>query len=249
MADRIMNLVLSECTDENRWEAEHFIKHSFASAYSANLGVIMPRLMTLRNRRNDLLAAFGMRSAAEGKLFLETYLDEPIEQIISERTNRRTRRNQVVEIGNLAVATKGFVRSAILAATDFLNEQGCDWVAFTGTRKLLNSFRSLGLNPIRICKAIPERLDFDSRSQWGTYFDNEPGVAIGCVQDGYAAIHSKLASITDFNTSIAGNRCFKTSKRSSYRKGEQNADEDYEDCAHCDFVRSCLEGRSGRTGQ
>lgn len=177
-------MILTECSGEDRKEAENFIKDAYASAYGANLEFFMPRLMKLRNNHNELLAACGMRSAKDDRLFLEKYIDKPIEQIIRESTGEDAKRNQIVEIGNLAVSANGIVRKTIIAVINRLYEEGYDWVAFTGTKKLLNSFRSLGLDPVQICKADPERLDIESRMNWGSYFDNEPVVMIGNIQYG-----------------------------------------------------------------
>ena len=182
--NKMSKMILTECSGEDRKEAENFIKDAYASAYGANLEFFMPRLMKLRNNHNELLAACGMRSAKDDRLFLEKYIDKPIEQIIRESTGEDAKRNQIVEIGNLAVSANGIVRKTIIAVINRLYEEGYDWVAFTGTKKLLNSFRSLGLDPVQICKADPERLDIESRMNWGSYFDNEPVVMIGNIQYG-----------------------------------------------------------------
>src|SRR3546814_3987285 len=47
-------------------------------------------------------AALGYRRADCGPLFLETYLDKPVEQHVADIIGRRVERSEIVEIGNFA---------------------------------------------------------------------------------------------------------------------------------------------------
>jgi hypothetical protein len=54
---------------------------------------------------------------------------------------------------------------------------------FTGADTVMNVFRHLGLAPRELCIADPQLLG-DARHDWGTYYDHEPRVMAGRIQDG-----------------------------------------------------------------
>jgi len=180
--------VLKESAAEERGEVEEFIMECFASAYGARLNSFMPRLFRLATRRSEVVAAFGIRSAREGKLFLETYLDAPIERAIEDKTGIKLQRENVVEVGNLAAIYPGAVRWMIVALTVKLYEEGFEWVVFTGTVALRNAFDKLGLLPVVIGPAKPERLDAGESSRWGAYYDTRPMVMAGNIRYGLNAM-------------------------------------------------------------
>ena len=181
---------LNECQEASCIEVEHFIRETFAAAYGAEVRSFMPRLLAIRSKENELLAAFGVRSAEKGRLFLENYLDRPIEQVIAEKSGALPQRTRIAEIGNLAAIYPGAVRWMIVALTVMLYEEGYDWVVFTGTTALRNGFNNLGLHPVEICPARIERLAPEERERWGTYYDNKPLVMIGNIREGFRAMRA-----------------------------------------------------------
>ena len=183
---------LSECAHPDaRAKVERFIHDTFASAYSAEIHSFMPRLLAIRAKQNgELLAAFGVRSAEKEKLFLENYLDQPVERVIAEKSGVLPQRNRIAEIGSLAAVYPGAVRWMIVALTVMLYEEGYDWVAFTGTTALRNGFNNLGVHPVEICPARVEQLDPAERAHWGSYYDNQPVVMFGNIREGFRAMRS-----------------------------------------------------------
>ena len=181
---------LTECRDSDRTEVESFIRETFALAYGADVHGFMPRLLAVCLKNGDLLAAFGVRSAKEERLFLENYFDQSIEQMIEEKVGVKLDRSKIVEIGNLAAIYPGGVRWMIVALTVMLYEEGYEWVVFTGTLALRNGFNKLGLHPIEICPARVERLDAEERDCWGTYYDNQPIVMIGNIRQGFQSMRA-----------------------------------------------------------
>ncbi|HQT27273.1 MAG TPA: thermostable hemolysin, partial [Burkholderiales bacterium] len=103
---------------EDRKEIERFIFDSFSQSHGAHVHHFMPQLLTLRGGDGKLFAACGLRIAGSERLFLEAYLDEPIDEVISRKTGKRVGRADIVEIGNLAGFTPGIGRRliAVLAA-------------------------------------------------------------------------------------------------------------------------------------
>lgn len=154
------------------------IRRRFEREHQARLTHFMPGLLGLMDADNAIVGAAGCRPAAGGALFLERYIDVPIEAAIAAETGEPVARHEVVEVGNLAAEGPGSARLLIVALTDWLAAQGYRWVAFTGTRGLLNSFRRLGLAPRVLAPADPARMG-DALPQWGRYYAQQPQVVFG----------------------------------------------------------------------
>lgn len=75
----------------------------------------MPCLFGLEADDGSLHGAVGCRGAATQALFLEHYLDEPIEDLIAARVGTSVERADVVEVGNLAARGAGMSRLLIVA--------------------------------------------------------------------------------------------------------------------------------------
>ena len=176
-----------------RVTAEQFISRRFHESYASRVELFMPRLFTLRQQNGDICGAFGLRSANR-KLFLEQYLDTPIDQVIAARTGRATERRSIVEVGHFSGAFPGSARAMIELLTEQLHREGVEWVAFTGTTALRNTFSRLGLAPIDIQAATVDRLPEDERAAWGSYYDNSPRVLVGNVGEGFRAMHGGASS-------------------------------------------------------
>ena len=172
-------LELVPLNDEaGRQAAVDFIRRRFNQAHQARVSHFMPQLFGLQSDDGTLYGAAGCRQADTGALFLERYLDVPIEQAILERSGIQVERHQIVEVGNLAAEGVGTARALIVKLTRLLALQGFRWVTFTGTQGLLNSFYRLGLAPQSLGLADPARMGA-SLAEWGRYYDSQPQVVFG----------------------------------------------------------------------
>ncbi|MDG9758198.1 thermostable hemolysin [Pseudomonas sediminis] len=164
---------------------EQFVCQRFELQHGARIRHFMPCLFGLENQAGQLLGAVGVRSGNSGPLFLERYLDEPIQSAIGARLgNSVPGRGELVEVGNLAADSPGAARLLIVALTDLLVALGFRWVTFTGTPTLLNSFQRLGLTPIALGEADPARMG-EELADWGSYYDNRPLVMAGDIHGGH----------------------------------------------------------------
>ena len=179
---------LHEHCDEARGEIEGFIRQCFASSHGATVSHFMPRLFSLRTKRGDLIAAFGLRAAHRSPLFLETYLDRPIDDLLQSRLGESVRREDIIEVGNLSALYPGAARWLIVALTAMLHDEGYKWVTFTGTSALRNGFSRLGLRPVELGAATLEHLPVADRANWGSYYDHAPMVMAGDITYGYRAL-------------------------------------------------------------
>jgi hypothetical protein len=177
--------------DSNRAQTERYVRLCFNRMYGADIRKFMPVLMSLRNDGGRLLGTLGFRAAQEGPLFLEQYLDRPVEQELASNISRPVDRGGLVEVGNLAVSVSGGGRWLITALTSYLYSAGADWVVFTAGPALRNSFTRLGIELLDLGPAEPERLPPEERSFWGNYYDQKPRVMAGHVPQGHEVMQRR----------------------------------------------------------
>jgi len=159
-----------------RAEAERFIRDVFFDAHGARLGTLMPEILAERDGDGRLLAACGLRGAAENALFLERYLDRPIEDGIGATGARGVDRARIVEVGNLAVRAPYTARHLIATLTEYLLAGEAEWSVFTAVPALRNAFARLGVPFHRLGVARIEALPERDRAAWGRYYDKVPEV-------------------------------------------------------------------------
>lgn len=173
---------------DGRAELELFIAAAFKQSYGAEIRHFCDVLLGCRDGQGNWIAALGYTLAANGPVFLEQYLDEPIEAALRVRVTHPVPRAEIVEVGNLASTHPGAARALIISTTRVLHGMGLRWVAFTATVSLLNSFTRLRLQPQVLADADPGRLD-DAGSCWGSYYETQPKVMFGDIRYGYGQLN------------------------------------------------------------
>jgi hypothetical protein len=170
-------------THPQRTSFEHFIAARFHRAYGARVAHFSPHLLGVRDALARWQASSGYTPAGGRPLFLEQYLDRPIQDSLAGGIGRPVAREGIVEVGNLAAVSAGMARTLIPLLARHLHRLGYEWVVFTATRELRNSFRRLGLNPLRLARADPARLP-DGGASWGSYYEHDPLVMAGRIVRG-----------------------------------------------------------------
>lgn len=172
---------------KERAEVERFIIDVYAEKYGAKIEVHYPVLMSVRDENGKILAATGFRSAEDDVLFLEQYLNAPIEFVL------KTPRSEIVEIGNLASDGGGASLYLFAALAAYLNYKGFSKAVMTSTDFLERRLRHMGLNPKRHVKADPALLLYDGEN-WGSYYDTQPHVLSGSISIGYKKLQKQLGA-------------------------------------------------------
>lgn len=163
-----------------------FIRRRFEQAYGARPVLQMPPLVALASAQGTLLAAVGVRDAGQARLFLEDYLDQPLEALLRGVPSGR---ETVVEIAHLAGVESGISRPLFAALAVWLQAGGKTWVVCTGTAQLRNSFRHMGIGVMDLGAADPCRLPDGGRC-WGRYYECQPRVLAMNVAEGVASLQS-----------------------------------------------------------
>ena len=172
-----------------RTKAEDYIAQHFNKVYGAQICSFLPTLMTMRCK-SGFSAAVGMRSAAQGTLFLEQYLDAPIEKCITKHTDKTAHRNEVVEIGNLVSTQKGTSHLLFILIAAALIKTDNKWMVFTATGQVAKILHRLNFKTISLCEANQSRINQqDKQEQWGEYYSTRPQVLVGDLGQVFDLIH------------------------------------------------------------
>jgi hypothetical protein len=166
---------------------EQFIHRTYAACHGADVRDFMPALVTLRDDAGTLLAAAGYRCAGGQGLFLERYLDRPVEQLLAHGGAAQPARQHIVEVGQLVASRAGEGRRLILQLGPHLADQGYDWVVSTLTQELRHLFARLGMAPMTLGTADPAALGAEARD-WGSYYEHHPQVLAGRIAPALQAL-------------------------------------------------------------
>jgi len=173
--------------DLERQSVENFIKATYEKNYAANIQVDYPFLMSVRNKKGEVLAALGFRYAGNTSLFLEHYTDRPIESILC------CPRDEIVEIGNLASAGQGALNLLFAALASYLKNRNICYAAITGTDALHRHFKKMGFAPSKICDADLSAV-LEEGQQWGSYYATQPRVLVGSLETAVKRFKSLLGA-------------------------------------------------------
>jgi hypothetical protein len=159
---------------------ERFIAERFRKVYGARVSHFCAHLLGLCDAAGTWHAAAGYTPAASGALFLEQYLDRPVEDALSQAVGTPVARGHIVEVGNLAAVPPGFARSFVPALGRFLVQRDYRWAVFTATREVRAILRRLCFKAYALAPATPTRLP-DHGAAWGSYYTHKPSVMAGCI--------------------------------------------------------------------
>lgn len=169
-------------SDPGRESVERFIHRVFVRRFGARVQRFAPQLVCLRDPDSgDIVAAAGYRRASSGPLFLERYLERPIEQSLAEPGQLPVAREGIVEVGHLAAERAGEGRRLIVRLAHHLAAQDTQWVVSTLTEELRHLFVRMGITPLALGRADATALG-DQATEWGSYYEHHPVVLAGQMQ-------------------------------------------------------------------
>jgi hypothetical protein len=177
---------LIDASHPERKRVEAFIAQRFLEVHGARITAFMPELLALFDHQGAVLAAVGMRDASLENLFLEYYLDIPVEQAIAgpaAQGHTNVERERIVEIGNLASSDRLASRLLFKILARRLSAGDYQWAVFTGCSSLQRMFAALGIETLSLGRALQSRLPADQQT-WGGYYEDNPLVVAGRVGHG-----------------------------------------------------------------
>jgi hypothetical protein len=164
-----------------RGELEAFIQDGFQRKHGAAVRSFMPVLIGLRDAAGALVGAAGYRPAARERLYLEQYLGEPVEALVTRRFPAApVARADVAEIGNFACRDCATAMGMVEVLAEFLLDQRNRWTVFTATRTVRGIMRHLGIGLSELGRADKSRVVV-AGDDWGSYYSTDPRVMLGYV--------------------------------------------------------------------
>ncbi len=178
---------------------QDFIKSIFKTHHNANVSSFLPSLFTIFNEQGKAQSALGIKGASQGSLYLEQYLNDPIEHLLSSTLGEAVTRREVVEIGNLASQNSASCKALFAHVAQHLHQQKIKWITCTGTATLRVVFKHLGIKALAIHEADQNRLG-DEQYSWGNYYQNDPQVMLINVSETHQHFNNVKKAIKQKNT-------------------------------------------------
>ncbi|NVD08920.1 delta-VPH [Vibrio sp. JPW-9-11-11] len=160
---------------------EH-VSQRYQEAFFAELKQFMPAYLTLIED-GQIVSVCGFRVAEDEPLFLEQYLDDDAQALVSQVFHCDVKRSSLVEFGHLASFAKGMSSLHFYLIAEMLVSLGFEWCIFTATDPLHAMMARLGLEPHIIAQADQNKVP-DAESTWGSYYDHQPRVLAGNLHKG-----------------------------------------------------------------
>lgn len=163
--------------DTSRSQVEDFIRNIFLKHHGAELTHFSPSLLAIFNQENKVDAALGYRLARKEPLFLEHYLDQSIESLVSNYLGKNIERSSIGETGNLASSDAKSCKALFAYTADYLHQQGIEWFVSTGTGVMRVVYRRLGIKAHVIHDVEKSRLGEEQYS-WGSFYEDKPKIIL-----------------------------------------------------------------------
>jgi len=170
-------------------DVKAFIADRFAEQHGAQPCMNYDHWHVVHAQGEQPMAALAVRPASDQALFLETYLNAPIEQAVSGVLGYTVPRDAIVEIGCLAALPTSAMLTLWNATAGSLVGRHSVAVA-TLTAPLRKMFARVGLPFVELAIADPDKLQVDARGRWGAYYDTRPIVCAGEIAAGRAALQA-----------------------------------------------------------
>ena len=175
---RTLRLAVARDDAPDRAELEAFVGDAFKRRHDATVATFMPTLLSFRDGTGQLRGVVGLRGALPRPLYLEQYLEHPVESAIAAATGRTIRREQVVEVGNLAGANCRAAVRMVALLPGYLLSLDYRWIVFTATGPMRSILQGFGAPLVELARADATRVA-SGPDRWGSYYDTDPRVFAG----------------------------------------------------------------------
>jgi hypothetical protein len=172
--------------DDLQLAAVEFTRAHYKERFGCELTEFYPNTVSLYED-GVLTAAAGFRGAGTGKLFLEQYLDKPIESCIWAKFTPPAERHEIVELGGFAATSRYAALPLMLYLAPALYELGYKKLVCTANKPIQLCLRKLGLDPIFVADADQSKL-IEPGENWGSYYKGRPQVFTGDIKAGIEAM-------------------------------------------------------------
>ena len=175
------NFFIAEHGSAMRSGLEARVRSGFGHHFDACIEGFMPDLAVYEHAAGGS-GVIGIRCAGHEPLFLESYLDDPVETVIHLASGASVLRHEVVEVGQFVVDEREIVADFFRDLVPFLRSRGYTWVCFTGTNRIRALLARIGFAGFQVTAASRNRVS-DAQNRWGSYYEHDPIVIVGKLSD------------------------------------------------------------------
>jgi Thermostable hemolysin len=186
-----LGISITQWFQPDRDRIERFIESTYRYHYGSTIKGHYPTLMSVYDPRGRVLAAVGLRLAGDEPLFLEQYLEQPVDAAIRAVLGQPVGRDAIVEIGNLTSAGRGASVFLFVGLAAYLRQQRLAFAVATGTKGLRRSLARFGIEFRELGAADPSALP-DGGASWGGYYERDPKIIAGAIQPAFARLEAYL---------------------------------------------------------
>jgi len=154
----------------------------YERVHDAHIEHFHESLLGLEDRSGELLGVIGHTHPDARPLFLEAYLEEPIEARMASRMGHGVPRSSLAEVGNLSALQPGAATALVSTLAQVLDQRGVRYAVFTATTATRRVFGRLGAKITDLGQADGTRLG-DALADWGSYYACQPRVAVMDIVD------------------------------------------------------------------
>ena len=183
---------IHDAASKSRPQLEAYVAEHFQRVYDARVSEFLPIMLSMRCQ-GHISAVVGLRPAGQGPLFLEQYLDQPIEAALTTLTGRPVARSEILEVGNLVATHRGACRLLFGLLAAIADQAGYRWGAFAATGRVARILAKLRVTVHPLANADAGRLEGDA-SRWGSYYNTDPKVLVVNIPEAVAALKESLFS-------------------------------------------------------
>ncbi|MGO1297020.1 MAG: thermostable hemolysin [Vibrio sp.] len=187
-----LNLHRIDTGHERRTEVERYVFQRYAAAFNADVQEFMPEFLVMMDANDDIQSVCGFRDAGNASLFLEQYLPQSADCILTEKIGVSIERHKLVEFGQLASFSHGLSLQHFYLVLQALMADGYRWCIFTATDPLFAMLRRFGLEPTILASAQAMCIP-DANRIWGRYYDHCPRIMAGELSVGIQQLERLLA--------------------------------------------------------
>lgn len=159
-----------------------FARQTYEARLACTLQQFYPAYLVYQEGE-AIRAVVGHRSAGIEPLFVEHYLDAPVEQHLVAA------RDTIVELGCFAAENRLAAFNLMAGSARYLDEQGYTYVVCAANRAIRQCLKKLGIEIQVLGDVDPARVP-GGGAAWGNYYEGDPQVLGGSIKAGVKAINA-----------------------------------------------------------
>ncbi|MCW5253060.1 thermostable hemolysin [Streptomyces sp. SHP 1-2] len=133
--------------------------------------------------REEIQACAGISYPENGEVFLEQYLDAPVEEILSAHAGEFVDRRDILQVSSIASVRPSAGMELIQAFPLVFACLGRPYAAMTMTGRLAAVMQRVGVVLHPVCQADGSRLPAAELARWGRYYATRPVVGYGHISE------------------------------------------------------------------